>query len=138
MEPVPTFACCYVTGVTFDAKGHLLVAPGSRGEACFDDGAGFVARFAGGVEIHVPWGTVSFVEVRGDDPGAGSGGRRRFGRSWLSSPPRAYLAVGRDDGPELVLRVNVSPAELRAHLAPLGSLLTPRPSPSPPQPPAGD
>ena len=136
MEPVPAFPCSYVTGVTFDRNGHLLVAPGSRGEATFDD-AGFLARFGGGVEIHIPWGTVSGVEVRGDDPRALAGKRPGFLRSWLRPPARAYVAVGREDGPELVLRVEASPAELRAHLAPLGSLLAPAPVPPPPPPAAG-
>src|SRR4051812_26540706 len=125
VEEAVSGTCRYVTGITFDAKGHLQLAPGTSGSWTLS-AEGFIATFDEGGRLRVPADTITVVEVRGDDE------KHRDAAAWESgllmaaiSPAlhRSYLAVGRRDGANLVFEVpDESASELRNRLAPLVNL----------------
>jgi len=129
VEGTTAFHCQYRTGSTYDLAGHLQLQPGTLGSAQFTD-EGFVVTFDEGGRLRVPWESVKYVEVRGDDE------KRRDGDVWeagllvaaLSAPSaHAYLVVGRADGDELVFTIKGhSRSEVHAALAGIGAKLKPQ------------
>jgi len=128
LELTTSIGCRYITGFTYDAMGHLQLVPGTSGRCLFTD-EGFVATFEAGARLLVPRESITFVEVRGDDE------KHRKVAIWEAgllvaalsgSHHRAFLAVGRSDGAELVFEVpDETASALHDRLAPLRSLLRP-------------